>query len=692
VNKLNKESILRWHRRFGHYYIEDMNKYLDMHNIKDPLCIDCRIAKMKRKSHNKKTPKAKQILEVIHSDIIGPISDSFTGKRFIITFIDEFSHKSWIYLMDNKKKAIKTILSFLKYINNLFDYKKIKVFKSDNAKEYKNNEIIKYCEENGIQKIYSPPYNPENNGIAERFNQTLISCTKTLLYWSKLSENFWDYAIMYADYLYNKTPHQIARNNIPDETFYGYKVKLNHIRTFGCIKYYKDYSQNKNKVTKNSLKGIFLGFSELTNSYIVMDYKNYKIHNVSDIECLEDEPANLSLSNSVKNNNDYTPFFKFDFNFSKIEQLNKYFFTNFNNNPDNLNIQHNNNNVKNNNDSHININKKGKDPDREDTDENNDTNNNNNNNFSNSENDNESYFSAEENIPENNFENNEKIFDNKNLNNSEENLELSHNNNLGSNFSSNNFQNDNNLSSEKLNFSNSVEQNINNLNLKNLNSDNNISENNNNNQTLMDIVSDNDMNIDNDNNIFSNYNQYMDNISSNNTNNISNKSTLNNNSNFNLNNYNNNINEHNEDYTTVEEVIDNSNVNNNSTITPLNRKTLIINNDQSKIPEEYSAIRKSLQRSRYAPLRKNPFKKSNIALVKTRTYNKKPFNINFKYNITNNKYKFKNIDNNYNYKNSKIPQFKVKCAIRKFKNKFIANIVTDIPFTYYDAINSKEHL
>jgi len=67
--------------------------------------------------------------------------------------------------------------------------------------------LIKFCSENGITKIYSPPYNPKNNGLVERFNQTVISCAKTLQYWSKLSQNFWDYAVIYANYLYNHAPY-----------------------------------------------------------------------------------------------------------------------------------------------------------------------------------------------------------------------------------------------------------------------------------------------------------------------------------------------------------------------------------------------------------------------------------------------------------------------------------------------------
>jgi len=231
--------------------------------------------------------------------------------------------------MNKKKSAIDIILKFLKYVNNLFDNKKVKVFKSDNAREYKNNKNIEFCEKNnGIQKIYSPPYNPENNGITERFNQALISCAKTILFWSKLSENFWNYAVLYANYLYNKTPHQISRNNNLDESFYGHKVKLDHIKTFGCITYYKNFDQNKGKFQPNASKGIFLGFNEETNSNLIMDYEDHKLHYVRKILAYEDEPTNISLSNSATDKEHNVSFFKFDFNFSKFENLKDHFIIN----------------------------------------------------------------------------------------------------------------------------------------------------------------------------------------------------------------------------------------------------------------------------------------------------------------------------------------------------------------------------
>ena len=317
VQQFDNFDDLIWHRRLGHYYIHDLQNYLNIHNIDKNICSDCKIAKMKRKPHNKPTPKATDILECIHSDIIGPIEESYTGNRFILTIIDEFSRKTWLFLLKRKSEAIKYIINTLTYFKNVYPNKNIKYFKSDYGREYNNEKIINYCQQNGIVKVYSPPYNPENNGLAERYNLTVISCTKTLLYWSGLSENFWDYAVIYANYLFNKSPHSSINNRIPDEIFFNKPVKIKHIRVFGCLTYYKDFSQNKSKFSPNSKKGVFLGFNEESNAYIVMDYNDFKIHKVREIYCMEDTPSNLKLSNKIKSRFLGKRFLDFDFNFTK---------------------------------------------------------------------------------------------------------------------------------------------------------------------------------------------------------------------------------------------------------------------------------------------------------------------------------------------------------------------------------------
>jgi len=113
---------------WGIFYQPDINKYLNLHNVNTEQCLDCKISKLKRKPHNKITPMASTILEVIHSDLIGPIQPiSIDDMKYILTFNDEFSCKSWIYLLKEKSETVNTILYFLKYVENHHG-NKIKIF------------------------------------------------------------------------------------------------------------------------------------------------------------------------------------------------------------------------------------------------------------------------------------------------------------------------------------------------------------------------------------------------------------------------------------------------------------------------------------------------------------------------------------------------------------------------------------
>ena len=287
-----------WHRRLAHFYHKDINKYLKEHQIKPRMCPECAITKMKKLPHNGKPPKATRILEKIHSDIIGPIPKSIMGYQYVLTFIDEYSRKGWTFLLKSKAEAVDNIISFINYANNLFTNYKIKYFMSDQGKEYTSRKVKKVCNKYGIKKVFSPPYNPENNGIAERFNQTIITAAKTILFWSKLSTNFWDFAVKYAKYIYNLTPHSSINFSIPNELFFNKRATIKHIKVFGCIAFYKNFSQQKHKLDPNAKKGIFLGFNTQSNSYIIMDYHNHTIHQVREAVFFENTPAKLQYVNS----------------------------------------------------------------------------------------------------------------------------------------------------------------------------------------------------------------------------------------------------------------------------------------------------------------------------------------------------------------------------------------------------------
>jgi len=91
----------------------------------------------------------------------------------------------------------------------------------------------------------------------------------TLLHWAGMSENFREYAIKQACYIYNKIPHSGKENLIPDEEFEDKKVSLKHLRTFDCVCYYKDFIQHNPKFALNAKKGIFqVSIIKLTHIYL----------------------------------------------------------------------------------------------------------------------------------------------------------------------------------------------------------------------------------------------------------------------------------------------------------------------------------------------------------------------------------------------------------------------------------------
>ena len=236
------------------------------------------------------------------------------------------------------------------------------------------------------------------------------------------------------------------------------------------------------------------------------------------------------------------------------------------------------------------------------------------------------------------------------------------------NLNNNNINNNNNLSSDKFLNNNQT------LNNKNLNI----------NETLNNNILNNDTYSNNNNTNEAQYNNYIDNILGNNNNNILTELNSNNNSNFNSNQLNDNICYSN---TTGEEVINKQkNTFNNSKISPNPRKTLIINDNNNNITNNnnvtpnYDRLRRILARNRFYKPNKNPFHNTNVASVETRRYKRKPFNIKFTYK-------------KHKYSNKKVYHpYKLKLGIKKRSNKFVANIVSDVPLTYSDAINSDEHL
>jgi len=187
-----ESTSLLWHARLGHLnyiYLKYMCKhgYISyQHNNKNK-CKVCIQAKMTKK-HFPKVKRNSQLLELVHSDIC-KINGMLTRgeKRYSISFIDDYSRFTYIYLLRTKDEAFGKFKEFKKMVENQ-KKRQIKVLRSDRGGEY-FSEFSTFCEENGIIHQMTAPYTPQHNGLVERKNRTLVDMVNAMLLNAKLPNN-----------------------------------------------------------------------------------------------------------------------------------------------------------------------------------------------------------------------------------------------------------------------------------------------------------------------------------------------------------------------------------------------------------------------------------------------------------------------------------------------------------------------
>ena len=106
---------------------------------------------------------------------------SFSGYSYCVTFIDDYSRKTWIYFLKAKSKVFERFLEFKTLMENQIG-KKIRVLRTDNGAEYTSNEFMGYCSAEGIKKEHNVPHTPQHNGFVEQKNRTMVGVAKAMLF------------------------------------------------------------------------------------------------------------------------------------------------------------------------------------------------------------------------------------------------------------------------------------------------------------------------------------------------------------------------------------------------------------------------------------------------------------------------------------------------------------------------------
>lgn len=269
-----------WHRRLAHRNLDDIRK-MKRQGLEilecghSDICEQCIKGKMARKPFPKKATPVEATLDCIVSDVCGAMQvESLGRKKYFVTFIDEFSGYCEVYFLRRKDDVTEAAIKFLTKIKTRFQ-RMPKVFRSDRGGEYLNKKLEHFLTSNGITPQCTVGYAPEQNGIAERKNRTLVEAARTMIADSGLPKTFWAEAIFNANYTLNCVLKRGTKKS-PFETFYGRKPRYDKFHEFGSDVYVKIPDEKRRKLDDKAVKMKFIGYDAQSKGYRVVD-ENFKV-------------------------------------------------------------------------------------------------------------------------------------------------------------------------------------------------------------------------------------------------------------------------------------------------------------------------------------------------------------------------------------------------------------------------------
>ena len=184
---------------------------------------------------------------------------SLGGAKYFLLFKDDFSHFRTVYFLKSKDEAADKLDVFTKMVENQFE-RRFKCLRPDNGTEIKNAVTRGLLEELGVFHTKSHAYTPQQNGRIEREMRTVVESARSAIHAEGLDENLWAEAVNYAVFTLNQTGTSSLKGKSPAELWFGRRVDVKGLRSFGCECYVLIQDHKRTKTGRKSKKGIFVGY------------------------------------------------------------------------------------------------------------------------------------------------------------------------------------------------------------------------------------------------------------------------------------------------------------------------------------------------------------------------------------------------------------------------------------------------
>ncbi|GKV32108.1 hypothetical protein SLEP1_g40737 [Rubroshorea leprosula] len=255
-------------------------------------CDVCLFGKQHRVSFQKNLTRKENKLDLVYSDVCGPLEvESFDGNKYFVTFIDDATRKTWVYLLQNKSQVFKYFQHYHAMVERETGLK-LKCLRTDNGGEYTSKEFRDYCSKHGIRHEKIVPGTPQHNGVVERMNRTIVEKVRCMLRMATLPKLFWGETVNTAMYLINWSPSVPLNFEIPEKAWTGKDVGYSHLKVFGCKAFMHVPKEQRSKLDDKTIPCIFVGYGDEEFGYRLWDLEKKKTVRSRDVVFHEHEKIN----------------------------------------------------------------------------------------------------------------------------------------------------------------------------------------------------------------------------------------------------------------------------------------------------------------------------------------------------------------------------------------------------------------
>ncbi|GKD14337.1 putative ribonuclease H-like domain-containing protein [Tanacetum coccineum] len=256
MSKATSTKSWLWHRRLSHLNFGTINDLTRLDLVdglpkfkygKDHLCSACERGKSKKASH---PPK--------------------------LVPMDDYSRYTWVYFLHSKDETPEIIKKFI--TQSQLNYKaKVCKIRTDNGTELKNATLKAHYEKLGIMQQFSTARTPQQNGVVERRNRTLVEAARTMLIFSRLLEFLWAEAVATACFTQNRSIIHTRHKKTPYELLWGRKLNVEYFHVFGSLCYPTNDRDDLGKMKPKADIGVFIGYSETSRGFRIYNRRTKKI-------------------------------------------------------------------------------------------------------------------------------------------------------------------------------------------------------------------------------------------------------------------------------------------------------------------------------------------------------------------------------------------------------------------------------